>query len=259
MAKKWTPKLLQTNEEIDDFDQMDINDRMVEAQAYLDEEKALKISDKDQEYDEFDLLDSIEDLTDEPDKRSDTDTDNIPQPRIYQRKAGKHYYDMIRSDQRLHEIVNTIPNIGDTWHIISASRFHFWGFTPNVIRYLGGYTEELCVATWTTNMINTKEMIKLFDEGHIGKIVFVAGTNFHLMRKEVSDYVISKIVERGQKIVISTNHAKVILLNHGENYITIESSANLSANPRNEQYTYTNHKGLWEFYRKWFEDVNYHG
>jgi hypothetical protein len=53
------------------------------------------------------------------------------------------------------------------------------------------------------------------------------------------------------------NHAKLeILCNKtGYNYITIEESANITANPRIEQSVITNCRKLYEYHREWMEGL----
>ena len=52
------------------------------------------------------------------------------------------------------------------------------------------------------------------------------------------------------------NHAKVLLVSNAasDTYMTCEGSANLTANPRLEQYVFTNDRTLYEFHRTWMEE-----
>ena len=51
------------------------------------------------------------------------------------------------------------------------------------------------------------------------------------------------------------NHAKIILLNNGKDYITMEGSANFTANPRIEQNTVCNSRQLYEFHKGWMDEI----
>ena len=53
-------------------------------------------------------------------------------------------------------------------------------------------------------------------------------------------------------------HVKVCLIDNPEKnaYLTVEGSANLTANPRLEQYVITNDKRLWDVHRDWMEEMS---
>jgi hypothetical protein len=46
-----------------------------------------------------------------------------------------------------------------------------------------------------------------------------------------------------------------MLMKKDNNYIVLEGSANLTANPRAEQFILSNHKDLYEFHKGWMEDI----
>lgn len=161
----------------------------------------------------------------------------------------------IQSHQYLANVLEGLPKPQETWHILSNSRFNFWSFVPTCIEFLGGKTDLLYCATWTTNNQNTSELIKLLDLGKIDSIVFVVGRYFQVREQAVYNFLATQLMQRKQKLIVGEHHAKILLLQNGDNYITIESSANLCANPRTEQFTYSNDKGLFEFYQNWFNGL----
>lgn len=57
------------------------------------------------------------------------------------------------------------------------------------------------------------------------------------------------------RFVANLNHAKVVLLEHEGNYLSIEGSASFTTNPRIEQHVITNDKELWEFHSNWMESL----
>lgn len=179
-----------------------------------------------------------------------------PEALIYrEHKPTLREFKAIKANEYLHQVLDGLPEVGTTIHAISNSRFNFWSFVPSVIAYLGNYTTTLHIATWTTNNINSKELIDLYDQGKIGKIVFVVGNYFKVREAPVYNFLASKLLERKQTIISGEHHAKILLLQNENHYITIESSANLCANPRSEQFTYTNDRDLFDFYRNWFDSL----
>jgi hypothetical protein len=62
---------------------------------------------------------------------------------------------------------------------------------------------------------------------------------------------------RGGRYRSFQNHAKVLLLSNAGTgvWISVEGSANLTSNPRLEQYVITNDQGLYDFHRGWMEEA----
>lgn len=179
-----------------------------------------------------------------------------PEALIYRdHKPTLREFKAVKANEYLHQVLTGLPELGTTWHCISNSRFNFWSFVPAVLAYLGNYTTTLHIATWTTNNVNSKELIDLYDSGKIGKVVFVVGNYFKVREAPVYNFLASKLLERKQTIISGEHHAKILLLQNEEHYITIESSANLTSNPRTEQFCYSNDKDLYHFYKSWFESL----
>lgn len=208
--------------------------------------------------DPISLFDPSDNLLDSAgDDGDDEAIDEQPEALIYKdHKPNKRELKTIAANEYLHQILTRLPAIGETWHCISNSRFNFWSFVPSVIAYLGNYTTSLYCSTWTTNNLNSKQLIELYDQGKIGKVFFVVGNYFKVREAPVYNFLASKLLERNQTIISGEHHAKILLLHNADNYIIIESSANLCANPRTEQFTYTNDKQLYLFYKSWFEGLS---
>lgn len=216
------------------------------------------------DFDPFAALDALADLPDplalfESDSliQDTEDIEDEPREALFYKdhRPSKREFKAIQANEYLHQVLAGIPEPATTWHAISNSRFNFWSFVPSVIKYLGDYTTTLYCATWTTNNLNTKDLIGLYDAGKIGAITFVVGRYFQAREEAVYNFLASKLLERKQRIIVGEHHAKILLLQNEDNYITIESSANLCANPRTEQFTYTNDKDLFHFYQSWFEGL----
>lgn len=179
-----------------------------------------------------------------------------PEALIYRNhRPSKRELKTIASNEYLHQVLCGLPLPGVTWHAISNSRFNFWSFVPSVIAYLGNYTNSLYCATWTTNNLNTRHLIELFDAGRIGEVTFVVGKYFQTREQAVYNYLATNLLERNQRLVVGEHHLKVLLLQNEGNFIVVESSANLTSNPRTEQFTYSNDENLFHFYQEWFESV----
>lgn len=174
---------------------------------------------------------------------------------FFHHKPNKREFTAIKANEYLSQVLTGLPTNGETIHCISNSRFDFWSFIPSVIGYLDNYTTKLYISTWTTNNRNTQGLIELYDQGKIGAIQFVVGNYFKVREAPVYNYLATKLMERKQLLISGEHHLKVLLLQNQENYIVVESSANLTSNPRTEQFTYNNDRDLFHFYKSWFDSL----
>lgn len=163
----------------------------------------------------------------------------------------------IGQQEKLKSVIQTPPEPGEQIHIVSANKFDFWTWVPTMIDWIGT-TENLYCSTWTACRNNVVEMFELWDSGRItGSVTFATGIYFK--RRETSVYatLVEGLLKRGGRYKAFETHAKVLLLNNAERnaWYTIEGSANLTSNPRLEQYVITNDKTLYEFHREWFEEI----
>lgn len=121
-----------------------------------------------------------------------------------------------------------------------------------------GATDEFYCATWTANFQSVREFFELWDAGKVRSTAgFCLGTYFKRREPVVYTKLAEGLAKRGGWIKAFETHCKVVLLNSPERdvYLTIEGSANLTANPRLEQYVVSNDRALWEFRRAWFLEV----
>lgn len=148
-----------------------------------------------------------------------------------------------------------LPNRGESLHMMSNGTFDFFTIASILIDVLGGITEHLYASTWT---INQATIADLFDYVDIGKIEHLhILTDRSYKRRKPSDYaqLVAGIRERNQRFIASKNHSKVVLLNNGDNYISIEGSASFTTNPRLEQHVISNDKELWLFHQNWMNEL----
>ena len=177
-------------------------------------------------------------------------------PRAIRRRARQR---MIRQRQKqsLRDIIKAPPEPGETIHVVSASKFNFYTWTPVLVDFLGVADEFYC-ATWSVNLQSVNSLLEEIDAGRIKRAAFAVG--LYLKRREPVVYtkLAEGLTRRGVGWVKSLEtHAKVLLLANEArgDFLTIEGSANLTDNPRVEQYALTNDRPLYEFHKEWFEEV----
>ena len=156
--------------------------------------------------------------------------------------------------EHLKELLPTLPDDGWSYHVISSGNFDFWTYVPHLINLAGRFDEFYC-STWTMSRPIALEMLELYDSGKVGKISLLTGLYFKRRETAVYAFILDGLLKRSQRYIAFRNHTKLMLLGNDDYHLTIEGSANLTANPRAEQFILTNHKGLYEFNRAWMEEM----
>jgi hypothetical protein len=184
------------------------------------------------------------------------ETEAMPAARTLRLSPRKRHERVLR-EQALSQVIGAPPVAGESIHVVSEARFDFWTWVPVMIGWIGGRTEILYCSTWTLSRANAVEMFQLWDTGAIGVAHFLTGTYFKRRETAVYAMLLQGIRARGGRYRAFQNHAKVLLLDNAGTgvWLTVEGSANLTSNPRLEQYVLTNDRGLYEFHRGWMEEM----
>lgn len=164
----------------------------------------------------------------------------------------------IEREQQARDVLKGLPAAGHQVHIVSAAKFDFWTWCPVMIDWLGK-TDHFYCSTWTLSRNNARELFGLVDEGKIpaASCVILTGTYFKRRESSVYSYLVEGLRNRGGRYRAFSNHAKVLLIANARRraWLTIEGSANLTSNPRLEQYVITNDRRLHDFHRGWMDEV----
>lgn len=168
---------------------------------------------------------------------------------------SKEMLKMSLKKEKAGDVLRDLPPPGWTYHIISNGTFDYWTFVPIIIQLLGGKSLEGWFSTWTLNRLNCTELFEIYDRGELGSINFLTGNYFKRRETSVYAMLINGTRDRGQRYKTLENHAKVILLTNGTDFITMEGSANFTANPRIEQNSIFNSREVYEFHRGWMDEI----
>lgn len=200
---------------------------------------------------EFDVSSLIDGLLGET---ADIETNRLPSSRSL-KIAAKREMTRVDREAALDDVIDGPPEPGHQLHIISAAKFDFWTWIPVLLRWIGP-TETLWLSTWTVSRPNVDELFELMDAGQIGCCNFLTGTYFKRRESAVAHKLIDGLQRRPpSRFAALQNHAKVTLLGAGDYWLSIESSANLTANPRLEQYVLTNDRTLYDWHCEWMRDA----
>ncbi len=186
----------------------------------------------------------------------DLESEHIPDPRAM-KMAARLEVRRITREQALADIVPNPPKPNQSIHVVSGAKFDFWSWIPQMVNWMGGKANQFYCSTWTLSRPNAVEMLARWDAGDFNEVAFLTGLYFKRRESAVYAYLLEGIKQRGGRYKATPNHAKVLLLNDPKQniWLVVEGSANLTSNPRFEQYVITNSRELWEFHQEWMEEV----
>lgn len=182
-------------------------------------------------------------------------TRTLEASRLLRRRARRYRNLAALKEETLADFYREVPGPGESFHIVSNGRFDYWLFVPVTIALLGRPLEAFYGSTWTMNRANVLQLFALLDAGKIRAASILTGTYFKRRETAVANTLIEGLSTRGGRYVAFQNHAKVMLLASPPDFITIEGSANFTANPRLETSVVTNDRELYEFHRAWAEEI----
>ena len=185
----------------------------------------------------------------------DLETTYLPTPRAFRFDARRRL-ERVQHAETLAQILGGLPGRGESIHVVSGSKFDFWTVVPFLVRLLAPGSVLYC-STWTLSRTTVVELCELWDAGTIAMAHFLTGEYFK--RRETSVYatLLEAVRARGGRFRAFANHAKVLLIGSAADdaWLIVEGSANLTGNPRLEQYVFTRDRGLYDFHRAWMEEV----
>lgn len=176
-------------------------------------------------------------------------------PRIARADLKRQAITMMKREH-LRDVLKAKPAPGTAYHLISNGKYDFWTWIPVLIEMMG-HADAFYGSTWTLNRQACTELLDLFDQAKIRKISMLTGLYFKRRETAVYAKLMTGLTDRRQRYICLENHAKVTLLaNHQTgDYLTVEGSANYTANPRIEQYVICNDRTIYDFHRAWMEEV----
>lgn len=157
--------------------------------------------------------------------------------------------------QRVHELIDALPTVGESLHIVSNGHFDYFTLVPTIIDMENGVVSDFWFSTWTMSHNNVCQIFELFDKGKLLNIHALTGLYFKKREATVYLQLFEGMNKRGGCLFASENHAKVTLMKIGEKHYVIEGSANFTANPRVEQFVICQSKELFDFHKSWMQEI----
>lgn len=173
------------------------------------------------------------------------------------RTRARHRFARIRQHEQIRTAVPQLPPAGTSIHAISQTHYDFWRWVPHLCELLAK-PATLWASTWTMNRQNVDELAQLLDAGTLRAAHVLCGVYFKRRNTDVYGALVEQIRRHrrgGSRLVCFHNHAKVLLVDDGRRYFTIEGSANLCENSNLEQSTLTHSRALHAFHVSWMNEA----
>lgn len=175
------------------------------------------------------------------------------------KRIEKAKFARLGREENLRDILQALnppgpPRPGESVHIV-ANKFHLWSCVPVLLGYLKK-VDALYSATWSIAMPQARELVEMLQKGKIGKAYFITGVYMKRREPVVYAYLAENMAEKGGVKCFET-HVKILLLANEKkgDYYSIESSANLTDNPRLEFFTIYNDRGIYEHHKAWMDEA----
>ncbi len=153
------------------------------------------------------------------------------------------------------KFIKRLPNENEIYRILSNGTYDLFTFIDYIVKDSGFIINELYISTWATTTIQINLLLKYYDEGKIKNLNMLLGDYHKFKSRAEYGLLVNELAKRKQKFCIFNNHVKLILLTIDNDYYVLESSANLTSNPRLELHILSNNKLLYDFHKSWMLEM----
>ena len=163
-----------------------------------------------------------------------------------------HYQKLEKLDKDL----GRLPEREEFFFLQTDGAFNAFTFIPFVCRDFS--VSELFASTYSISRRTIEAMVELHDAGVVEKITLLISDSMQKRNPVTMDLLHGLVRERPNiEVKYAWVHAKVCLLNTIAGQFVIEGSGNWSENAHYEQYVFANCKGLYEFRKELFTNINF--
>jgi hypothetical protein len=184
------------------------------------------------------------------------DSNTIKSDYKYIHKCNNHKFKSDIKKDCLKNIMPEFPGHNEILHLITNGSYDLYNM---VAYFIDKYKtiDNFIGSTWCMNAWNIKDLKEKYESKIINNITLITGDYFKLKQRSEYGQLAEFMVKNRLKYKSCKNHAKIMLLNKDNIYITIESSANFTTNPRVENFTLYSNKELYQFHENWIlEAIN---
>jgi len=170
---------------------------------------------------------------------------------IYRSKYLLAHYQKISAVEKE---LKQLPAKEEFYFLQTDKQFNAFTFIPFIIKYES--IKHLYAATYSISRRVIDTLVELYDAGLIERITLCISDSLIKRNPTTIDMLSAMVQGRGNfKVQFTWSHAKVALMETQEAFYVVEGSGNWSENASYEQYVLANSKGLFDFRKELFENV----
>ena len=168
-------------------------------------------------------------------------------------RNDRNIYRKAYSETQLLDVLGFNFKEGESYHCISAGDVDSLSYLKCVLRQQD--LDYCLISTWCMAMDDVLQIEEWLQAGKIKTMDAYVGEIFTGTYR--GEYAVLKplLKEYGGKVCIFRNHSKVIAGYGAKFYFATESSANINTNPRAENTVLTIGKGIFDFYKEYFDGI----
>lgn len=170
--------------------------------------------------------------------------------------AKRKYLNALRVANCMKVIAPHMPQPGEALHCVFKGNNDGFDILPAIIEIAGGTVGAVAIATLGFNRRNFEALTELITAGTIEpEVLFVCSVLHEARDPELCNEMAEMIRGNGGSFVAVRSHCKVITVEAGDNFYSIESSANLRSCRMAEQFVVSNDPELLQFHRHWMTEI----
>ena len=168
-------------------------------------------------------------------------------------RRDKNIYRRAFSETQLLDVLGFDFKEGESYHTISGGDVDILSFLKCVLRQQD--LKHCLFSTWCMAQDDILQIEEWLKSGKIKTIDAYVGEIFKGSYSAEYDLLKPIIKEYKGRFIIFRNHSKIISGYGDKFYFAVESSANINTNPRTEISCLTIAKGIYEFYKDYFDGI----
>lgn len=149
------------------------------------------------------------------------------------------------------DALRPLPGPGETLHLAMDGSYSAWALVTAMVEILAEPIERLTISTLGFNRDNADDLLALLDAGAVRAALLNVSTYFRSSDRDVFDDVKRAMVARGQRVMVTRSHAKLVLARTATRSIVVEMSANLRSSQNWEQATICDSAEVLGFHEGW--------
>ena len=184
--------------------------------------------------------------------------ENQPEKRVHRatvlKRQTRNIYRRAYSETQLLDLITEDFQPGESYHFITGGDVDALSYLKIILRQQN--LDYLLFSTWCMASEDIYQFQDWIAEGNIKKVDAYVGEIFPGSYKLEFQLLKKVIAAAGGRVAVFKNHSK-IFAGYGEKFhFGIETSANINTNPRTENGCITIDKGIFDFYKDYFDLIN---